>query len=413
MKKLCFGSFATVLVKCKAGRRVTQKHLCGTIFKSVAPLYDVTTDDRITSDAVRGAANLAIDVTDGAKNANPNDVVLFFQENVVSQLDPNKKKLVILSIRDIIVCDDSIKNDTVVEAVNNFTKKEIQEMNAFVFEDFLVGIFLYSVLNVDNEKNEKVVSAITPDYIQSFELQEPNIALITQYRAITPQTFRELEVDARVLTLLTETGGQCLDCGKPLGIKKDGKDISLAVTVKLNEIDDAIFCVECERKNRSMTEEKRLEIIEKKHNLERRAAAMNAIFEAGIDDQIRAVVLAVNQLDLPDDVNEMHDATMVERKVKGSLLREKIISYVTRRYDSVNDELDRLSGENKLNTRLFGRRIRRMYEDVSEIANSQSEIYNMLVDRLFSATGNRYREACELLISYYVQICEVFDEIAE
>ena len=176
---------------------------------------------------------------------------------------------------------------------------------------------------------KKVVSAITPDYIQSFELQEPNIALITQYRAITPQTFRELEVDARALTLLTETGGQCLDCGKPLGIKKDGKDISLAVTVKLNEIDDAIFCVECERKNRSMTEEKRLEIIEKKHNLERRAAAMNAIFEAGIDDQIRAVVLAVNQLDLPDDAKEKHDATMVERKVTESLLREKIISYVT------------------------------------------------------------------------------------
>ena len=94
-------------------------------------------------------------------------------------------------------------------------------------------------------------------------------------------------------------------------------------------------------------------------------------------------------------------------------MREKIISYVTRRYDSVNDELDRMSGENKLNTRIFGRRIRRMYEDVSDIVDSQSELYNMLVDRLFSAAGNRYREACELLISYYVQSCEVFDEIAE
>jgi hypothetical protein len=54
-----------------------------------------------------------------------------------------------------------------------------------------------------------------------------------------------------------------------------------------------------------------------------------------------------------------------------------------------------------------------MYEDVSDIVDSQSELYNMLVDRLFSAAGNRYREACELLISYYVQSCEVFDEIAE
>lgn len=332
---------------------------------------------------------------------------------MVSQLDPNKKKLVILSIRDIIACDDSIRNDTVVETVNNFTKKDIQEMNAFIFEDFLVGVFLYSVLNVDNEKNEKMVSVITPDYIQSFEPQEPYIALITQYRAITSHTFRELEVDAHALTLLTETGGQCLDCGKPLGIKKDGKDISLAVTVKLNEIDDAVFCVECERKNRCMSEEKRLEIIEKKHNLERRTAALNAIFEANIDDQVRAVVLAVNQLDIPDNAKEKHDATMVERKVTEFLLRDKIISYVTRRYDSVNEELDRMSGENKLNTRLFGRRIRRMYEDVSDIVDSQSEIYNMLVDRLFSATGNRYREACELLISYYVQICEVFDEITE
>ena len=65
-------------------------------------------------------------------------------------------------------------------------------MNAFVFEDFLVGVF-YSVLMLTMKK-WKNGQYDNPDYIQSFELQEQDVALITQYRSITSQTFESLKL---------------------------------------------------------------------------------------------------------------------------------------------------------------------------------------------------------------------------
>jgi len=44
MKKMCFGSFATVLSKCRAPS-ITQKELIGRMLLVVNPNYDITTDD--------------------------------------------------------------------------------------------------------------------------------------------------------------------------------------------------------------------------------------------------------------------------------------------------------------------------------------------------------------------------------
>ncbi|MBU5439898.1 hypothetical protein KQI42_17950 [Tissierella sp. MSJ-40] len=53
MKKLCFGTFATILKKCMA-KRVTQKRLCGTMLLSIAPTYDISGEDGTVSDLILG-----------------------------------------------------------------------------------------------------------------------------------------------------------------------------------------------------------------------------------------------------------------------------------------------------------------------------------------------------------------------
>jgi len=53
MKKLCFGTFATILKICMA-KRVTQKQLCGTMLLSIAPTYDIRSDDGTVSDLILG-----------------------------------------------------------------------------------------------------------------------------------------------------------------------------------------------------------------------------------------------------------------------------------------------------------------------------------------------------------------------
>ena len=82
MKRLCFGTFATVLKNCMA-KRVTQKKLCGAMLLSIAPTSDSSGDDGAVSDLILGKKNLSLTVTDAAPNANPRAISDYFKQNIL------------------------------------------------------------------------------------------------------------------------------------------------------------------------------------------------------------------------------------------------------------------------------------------------------------------------------------------
>jgi hypothetical protein len=412
MKKLCFGSYATVLTLCKA-KSVTQKRLCGTILLSIAPNYDIREDDGTTSDLVRGKKNLSPNVTDVAPTADARATSNYFKQNILPLLDSNKRSHIVLALKDIIASDDTIKPDTVVERVNGMTKATITGRDAFVLEDFLAGIFLYTVVNVENRNCQENLREITGEYIQSFDTQKTSIDFLTAYSKFSMGIADEIAIDSRALVLLTETGGKCQKCGRLLGIKKEGNDVNYAKVVHLSENDDVVLCVDCEREMQNASEKDKLALLSDKHYLENLTAARNATSLYTLEKQIEDVLREVNLMDVTDDTRLKIEPVKVEKKVTEKRLKERVLFDVTQLYEGVNNALDRLAGENKLNVDKFAKSIKRMYEDASESLPTQSAIYNLLVETLFEKTGRKYKEACEIIISYFVQRCEVFDEIAE
>jgi len=412
MKKLCFGSYATVLTLCKA-KSVTQKRLCGTILLSIAPNYDIREDDGTTSDLVRGKKNLSPNVTDVAPTADARATSNYFKQNILPLLDSNKRSHIVLALKDIIASDDTIKPDTVVERVNGMTKATIAGRDAFVLEDFLAGIFLYTVVNVENRNCQENLREITGEYIQSFDTQKTSINFLTAYSKFSMGIADEIAIDSRALVLLTETGGKCQKCGRPLGIKKEGNDVNYAKVVHLSETDDVVLCVDCEREIQNASEKDKLALLSDKHYLENLTAARNATSLYTLEKQIEDVLREVNLMDVTDDTRLKIEPVKVEKKVTEKRLKERVLFDVRQLYEGVNNALDRLAGENKLNVDKFAKSIKRMYEDASESLPTQSAIYNLLVETLFEKTGRKYKEACEIIISYFVQRCEVFDEIAE
>lgn len=160
MKKLCFGSFATVLVKCKAPT-TTQKQLVGTMLLSVNDAYDICDDDGGTSALVLGHVNLSENVTVYAKDAEPKAISAYFKENIFPLLDLNRRATMVLALKDIIAQDSEITDDRELELVNKQTKAEIITRDTFVFEDFLAGLLLYIAIYTSNNKREKDVKEIT------------------------------------------------------------------------------------------------------------------------------------------------------------------------------------------------------------------------------------------------------------
>ncbi len=412
MKKLCFSTFATVLKLCKP-KRVSQKKLCGTMLQSIVPTYDIREDDGAVSDLIRGIKNLSPIITENASKVEPKLISNYFKTHLIDMIDHNKKGIIVLALKDIITSDNSINPNTVIENVNNITKSQLMNQNTFVLEDFLAGILLYTLLYVENRNTNDAVKEITKEYIESFEDKKLDVDFINEYHTLPKETLRELEIDTRLLVLISESGGKCQKCRRPLALKKGENDINYAKVFQLTDTDEIVLCVGCEREIQSATAEDKSKLLKEKQNLETLSIANDATSRYTIEKEIEEVLRVVDLMDISEDTKLKNEPTKVKNKINEQRLKEKVLFNVRRLYRGVNDTLDRLSGENNLNVDTFAKNIKRMYEDASESHLSQSAIFNLLVDSLYEKTGRNYREACEIIISYFVQRCEVFDEITK
>ena len=412
MKRLCFGSFITVLVRCKL-RQHAQKRLCGTILLSVAPTYDIREDDGTTSRLVLGNDNLSPIVTRTLPKENLYRISEYFSKEVIPMLDPNKQNIIIMALKEIIAEDDDIQPNTVVEVVNGFTKKDIEERSSFVFAEFLAGIFLYTVANVTNKGYEDAVSAISVDYINSLTIKATYVSTIASYSNLKVEFATELAVGASDIAMLVETGGNCQQCGRPLGIKKEDKYVNYAKRIHLSENVYIVVCVECEPKIHTLSDIEKENFITEKHSLENLNIARDAISRHDIEVQIQDVLKLINDMDESDETKLKIEPIKVESKITEKRLKDRVLWDVTRLYDGVNNALDNLSGENRINVNKFAKSVKRMFEDASETLTSQNDIYFSLVDSLYQKCGRKHRVACEIIISYFVQSCEVFNEITK
>ena len=178
MKRFCFGSYIKVLTQCKSAVGKSQKNICGTIVISVAPSYDLRTDDGKASDLILCRSNLPQDVVESANAVDKNALTDYFKANVLDLVDSNKKSDVVLAIKDIIANDESIKPDTVVDKVAGLTKAELSETATFVFENFLAGVFLYTATVVANTEGKDSVKAIDEGYMKQFSGRDSEINFV-------------------------------------------------------------------------------------------------------------------------------------------------------------------------------------------------------------------------------------------
>ena len=404
MKKLCFGTYISVLVRCKA-HSVSQKQLIGQMLLAVNKNYDVQTDDAATAALARGKNNLSNHVTSHLDDIPAEHLSAKFNEVVVPFLDANKKRNIVLAYKDILREDTEIVDVTKVELVNQLTKADILERENFVLSDLLTGLFLYVAKYTSNHDMKDSVKEITDDYLSSFESSKDVITFVSSYSLENIKQIREAGADARLFTLMAEQEGNCPLCGKPL--QADNCRIE-----RLDSGEETLLCLECSvaaQRDKPL----RIQAMEVRESQRIRYRTRSTVSDNKLIDEVRELIEKLNDVS-PDDVKLRYTPLSIENKVSDRILQMKIRGYIVDgMYDAVNSCIDNLTAENKLNARSLSKCIRRTYEDASETTTSQSDIFNAIVKYIYAKTGQKYYEACELLVSYFVQRCEVFNEITE
>lgn len=175
---LCYGTFTKILNLCKINKRnppqrVLQNKILSSVYKSY---IDAGIPDDTSTKLLQCKQGLPKDVIEAARKiVNDGDmksVADHFQKKIIGahllKNDETTRKIIVASLMDIIKNDQSISDATVVELVNNITKKDLLEKKEFILSDFLAGIFLFTVLDVDNNKGKNFCKEINGDFLSSF-----------------------------------------------------------------------------------------------------------------------------------------------------------------------------------------------------------------------------------------------------
>ena len=218
--------------------------------------------------------------------------------------------------------------------------------------------------------------------------------------------------------LLVENGGNCpyKGCGKVLYISNNNSAAAYFEVILIDEdegesTDNLIaLCPTCAQMyTLSHSDDDEAELIVTKMSLRDGLNARAALSDFGIETAISEVldVLCVTNPVSLAPLN--YEPKSVHDKIKNDdfLFLRKNITYVTQYYPFIDEQLKSYSREKKLNSEILSMQVKAAYIRTSESTKIQDEIYEKLVEWLMNLTRKR-RVPCEIIISYFVQHCEVF-----
>ncbi len=182
-----------------------------------------------------------------------------------------------------------------------------------------------------------------------------------------------------------------------------------------NKIALCLICHKDYDQNKTLEKYNELVLIKKERksllDIKQELAAENV--EDSIRSLLKKISCITDELDCAFDAN--YNAHVINDKIEPEyfLLRRKIRNDVAEYYTFIQEEFK--NNEQVANVASFDKvrsRINMAYISARDKIDSKDEMFNALVDWLQSKT-NSNRTACEILISFFVQSCEVYDYITK
>lgn len=176
------------------------------------------------------------------------------------------------------------------------------------------------------------------------------------------------------------------------------------------------LCKDChDAQDYHTSKEEYLELVKIKEKLARKTALNEATFDLGLQQDIATVIgrICALQDEEFEKLNYSPVALANKFACNERLLKSRIAAYVINYYPYIRDLFRNMEGKNGFRINVLSMQIKSAFTKMEDISIDKEEIFNQLVEWIYSKTLSVSRSACEAIVSFFVQNCEVFNEIAQ
>ncbi|EKB53608.1 ABC-three component system protein [Falseniella ignava] len=326
----------------------------------------------------------------------------------------NKTKDVEQSIRDAVSFDDSV----VERCKNWFGEIFIPTLNINLTEDFYSEMksLVEQDEQISEQKRDQLLEKLNSEHYSSF------LAELFLYCLSRSNTENRETVPTSDYYLLSECDSSCPTCGKRLTENIRNNSIKKYDVIQFDFLDPQndklCLCRDCaDIYVGELSEEEQQEIIDIKEELIKNKQIKEVSNSVKLEKDILEVINNLSSIDLSSIHTDLTlNAVELKKKIhpENYMLIFDINTKVTSYYNTVRNIFSNLEGEGIIVFEKIASQVKLYYLNLEEENIDQSQIYEEVTDWIHNSSGgNSNRLACQIIAAFFVQNCEVFNEISE
>lgn len=199
------------------------------------------------------------------------------------------------------------------------------------------------------------------------------------------------------------------------------EDIENATGVKsadnlLNIGNQLLVCEDCSYEYEDFTKEAYMRLFSVKQELIKRKNIEDSIDEIELEDGINQILSSFTEMQkLPTAIKKDDlEVYRVDKKIPNNIfLQETVKTHVLKYYRHIEESFKQYERMGLLRFNKIKNEISQCFENLDEQELTQQEIFDTMVQWLQKQSKCKNLTACEVVIAFFVQNCEVFYEIAE
>ena len=174
---LCIGTFVTVMSLCSLDK-TRETELLGYMLACVLGGGDNPLPPENIKRLCECEENLPKAFAKWSRNVDSADVARAFFYKVLSSVDQNKRKTLVLALLQMIKYDSEIDNDTILLRAYRCTKLQLLSMHDFIFSDLISGLFLYVLGYTSNTSGQSTLELVDDGFIKSLAKMKTPIKIL-------------------------------------------------------------------------------------------------------------------------------------------------------------------------------------------------------------------------------------------